>query len=364
MSDSKKIAFFVGNDITAQLVLNGVIKDLYENRRDHNGQPRYEPVVYLPAQPSSIKASLPELKEFAFYERGILNDVVFPFVDQNPKMGARNFSPDLLADKYSFKLERVPNVNDPGFVESLATSNTPFAGAFSIRCFQIFKDPIIQHFNQRSAEGSGFFLNAHPGVLPNFRGVMSTVRTMHADVLDPPQRYGWTLHEVDRGIDTGHILWLKTREDVDKFKPAVLVNTFLAPQGVRAITAAFDNLDNNEALAGYPQGKNTGKYYTYPTKKELREWKESGITLVDRDGTVKKLVEEFSVVGSAHAEELADLIHKAIDRFEGSNTPRSTIIAQSNTETPALPKKPREPKKAPFTHILRGGNGMSDPQPA
>ena len=184
MSEPKKIAFFVGNDITAQLVLNGVIKDIYENRLDHNGEARYEPVVYLPAQPASIKANLPELKEFAFYERGILNDVVFPYVDEHAHMRAKNLSPSKLSEKYGFELKNVPSVNDPEFVSSLSEGSRPFAGAFSIRCFQIFKEPIITHFNQRSAEGARFFLNAHPGILPNFRGVMSTVRTMHADVMD------------------------------------------------------------------------------------------------------------------------------------------------------------------------------------
>lgn len=363
MTEPKKIALFVGNDITAQLVLNGVIRDLYENRKDHQGNPRYEPVVYLPAQPASLKANLPELKEFAFYERGILNDVVFPYIDDKAHMGAKNFSPNKLAERYGFELKSVANVNAPEFISSLSEGSRPFAGAFSIRCFQIFKEPIIQHFNQRSAEGSGFFLNAHPGVLPNYRGVMSTVRTMYADVLDPPQLYGWTLHEVDRGIDTGKILWLKTKEGVDKYKPAVLVNAFLAPQGVRAITAAFDNLDNNEALAGYPQDKKTGKYYTYPTRKELNEWKDSGIALVDRDGTVKKLVEEFSVPGTPHATELADRINKAIDRYESSNTPNVPIIAQSMMEAPILQKNSKEPKKATLTNLMRGG-GFPDPSPA
>jgi hypothetical protein len=361
MSEPKKIAFFVGNDITAQLVLNGVIKDIYENRLDHNGEARYEPVVYLPAQPASIKANLPELKEFAFYERGILNDVVFPYVDENAHMRAKNLSPSKLSEKYGFELKKVPAVNDPEFVRSLAEANRPFAGAFSIRCFQIFKEPIIAHFNQRSAEGAGFFLNAHPGILPNYRGVMSTVRTMHADVMDPPQRYGWTLHEVDRGIDTGDILWVKARTDVDKLRPAVLVNAFLAPTGVNAIKAAFDNLDNNEELAGYPQDKKVGKYYTYPTKRELKEWKDSGIKLVDRNGTVKKLVEEFSVPGTAHAEELAVRMHKAIDKFEEENKPDRLMLSTSSLETPEGGKKTRGQKS--FTAILRTG-GMPDPSPA
>jgi folate-dependent phosphoribosylglycinamide formyltransferase PurN len=63
----------------------------------------------------------------------------------------------------------------------------------------IIRDPVI-----RSARLG--VLNAHPGWLPEFRGVDCAWWALHEG---QPDRIGASLHLVDTGVDTGPIVWVK-----------------------------------------------------------------------------------------------------------------------------------------------------------
>lgn len=297
-----------GNDFITQIVVNGVVKDLRENRRHTD----YEPIIYMPEHGKPLaRASLPELREYAFHERGLHNNVVFPFLDENPIKGAKNLSRKALAEKYSVKFVPVPDSNDPVFVKSLADDES-LMGSISLRSFHIFKGPIIEVLRRK-----GFFLNNHPGILPTYRGVMSTPRAMAngEDVL------GWTLHHVDEGIDTGDILWTSPVERYNPKRAAVLTMADLAPAGIYAIKGVFDRLEAGVSLRGYSQGHYDKKNFTYPTQAELDEWKKS-IALVDEKGMTQKIVEEFSVPGTSHAKDLTYLVTQAFAHWKRDNMPQ------------------------------------------
>lgn len=303
MSQKPKIALFVGEDVTAQIVMNRVIDDMIT-------ADEYEPIIFLPKHGSSKKADLPELKRFAFYDRHLLNQTVYPFIEEN-RIHAPNRSPRIIGKDQGIAVEKVDDVNSANFIERI--SNEPdLVGAVSIRCFQIFKQPIIEAMDKK-----GFFLNLHPGILPQYRGVMSTFRTIAAD----EHQHGWTLHKVDKGIDTGEILWVKAKP-LDLNKSGYSLNIDIASIGAQSIRRALEEINEGNILKGYPQNSDDAKYYTYPTKAEIRTWEKKGIKLADADEVTSVLVEKFSQAGTVHAKELTSQIRRAVRLWEEENNPQ------------------------------------------
>lgn len=295
------IALFVGSDVTAHLVMNKVVPQMIESG--------YKPIIFLPEHKTPQKgeakenASQYELREAAFYERTLTNQVVYPFLEVYPFSGeTKNLSPKGLAQKYGLDVHIVPDVNDPSFVNSLRQQDS-LVGGLSIRCFQIFKPEIISLFRDR-----GFFLNLHPGILPKYQGVMSTVRAMAAE----EKEYGWTLHEIDENIDTGDILWVTARK-LDLSKTGLLTNVSMASIGAESITRALEEMERGNVLKGHPQDRANGRYYSYPTPVELNGWLKKGIRLGDAEEIKAVLVDKFSDASTRHGVKLGAEISHAID---------------------------------------------------
>lgn len=332
-STPNKIALFVGSDITAQLVLNKIIPDLISSS--------YEPVIFLPKHRPNPKANLPELREAAFVERTLTNEVVYPFLESHPFQGSgKNTSPEQLARKYGLQLEYVDNVNNPAFVEKIKADAAIKVG-LSVRCFQIFGDDIIQAFREKE-QGNGIFLNLHPGVLPKYRGVLSTVRAIAAG----EKEYGWTLHHIDRGIDTGDILWV-TAKKTDLSKTGTLSQIDVASIGADSIRRALNEIEQGNVLKGYPQNSRGSKYYTYPTEKELAAWKNKGIKVSDVNEIKGVLVDKFSDANTQHGRMLGAEISKAIDAWKVQNNYPASV-----------PPEPRAVIKS-STRLLGGTSGLA-----
>lgn len=295
---TKKVALFVGEDITAHLVLNKIVPDIIDLG--------FQPVLFMPEHGSSPKADLPELKESAFFERTLINDVIYPYLNGHSERG-NPIAPTQLAKRHSLKITNVKDINDPKFVEQQRKARD-YVGALSIRCFQIFKPEHIEVWREK-----GFLLNLHPGVLPQYQGVLSVARTM----ADKEQTtYGWSLHHIDKGIDTGNII-APTHIPIDRNK-TVLMNTIkLADAGALSITQTFDRLANGEILTGIkqPPRGNGAEYYTYPTAGELKEWKDKDVHLVNPDEMTMEYVEIFSDATKPHSKDLKATIRGAIKDF-------------------------------------------------
>lgn len=322
MRTKPKIALFVGADVTAHIVLNRLIDDMLED---------YEPIIFMPEHKSSSKALLPELKRFGYLDRGILTDAVYPYIESK-RIYAPNRSPNMIAQDHGLRIESVPDVNDPAFVESLANEENLMV-AVSIRCFQIFKPPIIEAMNKK-----GQFLNLHPGILPEYRGVMSAFRTMAAN----EKQHGWTLHKVEKEIDAGEILWVKAKP-LDPSKSGYSVNLDIASIGAQSIMRALDELKDGNILKGYIQSPEDARYYTYPTRKELNEWEKNRIVLADADEVTGILVEKFSQAGTMHARELTSEIKRAVRAWEIENGMHLPDIAPRSRQSHTSSVGPSNP---------------------
>ncbi|MDE0746844.1 MAG: formyl transferase [Porticoccaceae bacterium] len=119
-------------------------------------------------------------------------------------------------------------------------------------------------------------INLHSGVLPNYRGVMATLRSMlngNADI-------GSTLHFIqDSGIDTGDIISVVTAP-LERQSSYLFNVLSLYGGGVKQIINAVRSLSDSTALQSYPQQGISG-YFTFPTMAELNRFSGQGHKLFD-----------------------------------------------------------------------------------
>ena len=119
-------------------------------------------------------------------------------------------------------------------------------------------------------------INLHSGVLPDYRGVMATLRAM----LNGDADIGSTLHFIqDSGIDTGDIISVATVPF--ESQSSYLFNVLsLYDGGVKQIMNAVRSFSDSTAPQSYPQ-QGTPGYFTFPTMAELNNFSGEGHKLFD-----------------------------------------------------------------------------------
>lgn len=330
----KKIALFVGADVLAHSVLNEVVGDMVARG--------YEPIIYLPDHiipTNKPDAFQKELREAAFFERQLTNNVIYPFLEKNvyPLIEGKEdetpevLSPERLAQKYKLPAPvRVERVNNGEFIRNLS-DETNLVGMISIRCFQIFSKNFIKSFTESPEGRKRFLFNLHPGKLPEFKGVLSTARAMdHFAQSANSKGYaagdkmgvcGWTLHEIDAGIDTGAVLW-NSLKPLDMNASAFKNGLSTVELGANSIRRALAELDEGNILSGVSQGAHRDKFYhTYPTPRRMAIWKEKGIQLVDPFNDYKCIVNKFGPVAADKKEELTAEVLRAVHAWYAVNDP-------------------------------------------
>ena len=127
---------------------------------------------------------------------------------------------------------------------------------------QIFKDPIIN----LAPKGC---LNLHTALLPIYRGLMPTFWVLKND-----EKYtGVSIFYVDKGIDSGPIVVQKKVEIGDRSQEELI--TYTKKIGMEAIAEAVDLIELDKVkLIENTENKKT--YYTFPTKEDVRVFKENG----------------------------------------------------------------------------------------
>jgi methionyl-tRNA formyltransferase len=90
---------------------------------------------------------------------------------------------------------------------------------------------------------------------------------------------GATLHIVDEGIDTGPILTQITLP-IEKNDTVYTLNKKSSESGGAMLARFLENV-NLEKLESSPQPEGNLKYYTYPTKGEIAQFRKKGL-LFDR----------------------------------------------------------------------------------
>ena len=250
--NKKNIILFIGNDVVAHMFLNQFIPQIIAQN--------INPILVTVEGKKPKAYNHTELNRYHFYENQLLNDIVYPHLDQmGQKIATNSLTRDQLIQKYNLHTIPTTNVNAPELQDTL--NQLDFIGALSVRCFQIFKANIIQ-----TIQSKGFFCNSHPGILPYHKGVFCMMR----GIVNDQKHLGWTLHEIDEGIDTGHIIKRLPIKNNSQLNPIPLY-----AQSVNDLSDAWVNYIHDHLDHGYVESYKqnlSGDYYTYPTEAEIKSW--------------------------------------------------------------------------------------------
>lgn len=298
-SHAKTIVFFVGQDIVALKVLNEVLFELVKNFE-------FKPLICFVDTPERAKPQNADLKRYALLESRALREKVFPFLESNTSSATKTSTPRQLQHDWKFSVHYLRDVNSTETIDLLKNLGAPPMLGVSIRCLQKFSDPVIQFFD----EGMGL-INAHPGILPDYRGLCATFHTC-ANALEGNRnsgskltaRVGCTVHRIEAGqaIDKGPILQFSDYA-VDPSMPIFDINlNFVKDSAARALLLVLNSaLLNGGSLQGYPQSPLTGRHYFLPTDNDVGRWQDLGVTFANRESWIGHIVDLFSLHGSPHA---------------------------------------------------------------
>lgn len=112
-----------------------------------------------------------------------------------------------------------------------------------------FSNPFIIKSEVLSYEG--VFVNFHPGILPNYRGSLSTVHSL----LNNEDYVGGSWHYIERKVDQGNIL-VKFEIPVHQVDTAFSLNHKIFAVGISNLDLVIDRIRNNfEGILQPAEGK-------------------------------------------------------------------------------------------------------------
>ncbi|KAE8413133.1 FAD-NAD(P)-binding-domain-containing protein [Aspergillus pseudocaelatus] len=269
------IAIFLGSDLFSHLMASTLVPQLLAAG--------HTPFIFLPAHKANRKTTPPfELRELTFFERELLQKHVIPYFKNEKPGGAPHMTVEQMKDAYGIVVQEVPNVNSASFIKTLRKHHIDVG--LSLRCYQRFKTDIIRYFDRPRR-----LLNLHPGVLPTYRGVMTTVRAMK----NRETLFGYSLHDIDENWDEGDLIDVR-HHPIDYSKSMLHFMNDVYKLGAKMAADVCDNIARGKELSNVPQKAEESNYYTFPTKEDLEGYRKDGIRLVDAESIVNVIVESFA----------------------------------------------------------------------
>ena len=144
----------------------------------------------------------------------------------------------------------------------------------NFRGFQKFGRRTITRLN----DGAIPLVNVHPALLPNYRGLFSTLHAMAAG--EP--LIGCTLHQIDANYDTGPIL--ATKHIQANYKISVLENLRrLHGPALDLMTNFLERIESGKGLKSGISQLGQGGYFGFPDTDCLNRLRQRGVTLINRE---------------------------------------------------------------------------------
>ena len=290
------LAFFVGSDLFSHLMLRKLVPRLVAQG--------HTPFIFLPAVKVNKKVTSPGLRELEFFERQLLQDQIIPFLGSIPSGGAAYLTVDQIRAHYGIFVQRVKNVNDPSFLETLRKHHID--AGFSLRCYQRFGEDIIDHFAAPRA-----LLNLHPGTLPSYRGLLTAIRA----TANKEPSFGYSLHHISSSYDAGPVIDVRTAP-IDYEKSMLHYMNEVYPIGVDMVLDAVDNLARGKNMPAIEQDEAKSRYYTFPTEEALEVVRKRGVKLVDAEAMEEVLVDKFA--GDGRQDAVRGLVREAVREWYGN----------------------------------------------
>ncbi|HEX4722169.1 MAG TPA: formyltransferase family protein [Pseudonocardiaceae bacterium] len=271
-----KVAFFLGGDLTSHIIANRLLPILLRSRVE----------VHLFLTRAKPNRNRPErLQQLFFVEHTLLQNYAYPYVDNfgvpvpdafNTPNGWRALAPAGLT------VRDVKNVNDPDFVAELAAQR--FDVAFSVRCYQKFRQPVLDVLGRPGAR----FVNLHPGLLPRYRGVNTFSRSM----IEGAPHAGFTLHHLEAEFDTGPVIAQATFPL--SYSRSVVENMIAhASDAASLILDLVQRVSGGRLVAASAQDHSRARYFGYPTEEDLDLLADNGVELFRASVVIDVIADAF-----------------------------------------------------------------------
>lgn len=270
-----RIAFLVNRDVESNLALNLLLPRLHDQACG----------IFLSERVGGRKATPPAmLGQLGFIEQDLFNLLVFP-MSAPASAGGSYAGFEALGERYAIPVHALPSVKDSPSLEMLQSVHADLF--VSIRFGHILGAEAL-------AIPPRGVLNLHSGLLPDYRGVLATLRAL----MNRDAEIGCTLHWIDNPtIDTGAVV-ATARVAVQRERSLFWHILALYPPGATLILDAIRRLERGEALEGRPQDPSSGAYYTFPTEADLVGFTAAGGRLFDR-ADLPPLLAAYGVVPPA-----------------------------------------------------------------
>jgi hypothetical protein len=278
------------------LIVHQHLKDLMPFFDEKN----IKPVIFLLPDTQSPRAQIPSLQRYSYYEQDIVNDLIYPAIESK-KVESLTVTFNQLMAHHSCQPQKVKNLKDPAIMHAINAPNT--IGALSIYHDAIFKPDIINAVKEK-----GFFWNLHPAILPQGQGL----HVLFWSLLNDHARHGYTLHEIDEGIDTGKII-SKSEGDADPEKPILETYLDYISEGSDLIKAGLTEYLETGKVAFLPETEEPHAYYSFPTEEDIAKGIRKNVRLW---GSVDEMLDIYSRI-FGDDKNLMKIIKSDIKRVEG-----------------------------------------------
>jgi methionyl-tRNA formyltransferase len=175
------------------------------------------------------------------------------------KVGGRSIA--RVCERHGVLYERIPDVNDPSFLDRLRGLGTELI--VSVSCPQIFRKPLIE----LAPRGC---LNIHGAILPRYRGVLPSFWLL----ANGEKQAGVSIFFVNEDIDAGELCGQRVFE----ISADETLDAFLRRSKTVAAELLVEVLDEIEtgSVSQTPLDLSKGSYYSWPGREDVRRFRAAG----------------------------------------------------------------------------------------
>lgn len=262
-----RIALFCNQDLHGNFAVN-LLRDALTG---------HHVSLFLSERVGGVQPTVPELGALQALEQDLPVSVIWPLAEAAGRPAeARYLTFRQIAETFGGSCEKLTRPNSPESLERMRLFAPDLV--VSIRYGRRFRDPFL-------AIPRLGVLNLHSGLLPQYRGVLATLRALVAGA----STVGATLHWIiDPTFDTGPVVGtaeVPVRPGVSLLEHILSVY----PPGVELLKTAIRRLAQGEVIPATPQDPNAKDYYEFPGAAEFAALGERGFPLYDPAGYVEFL---------------------------------------------------------------------------
>jgi len=175
------------------------------------------------------------------------------------------YSIEQLCKHYGVDVKKVNNINAEDFLHELSELDLDLV--VSVAAPQVFKQRLIELPRYGC-------INIHGSTLPKYRGMLPNFWQIY----NGEKNAGTTIHRINAGIDDGDIL-LQKESPIQKGESFDSLATRAKRDGANFMIEAIAGIKSGE-LKPMPNCQEEATYYTFPTKKDVREFLRKGYKLL------------------------------------------------------------------------------------